>query len=172
MNAKIFWLLNNLSGKNIWLDRLIVFLAAYSGYVLLAVLVYIWFFRKENGGRWIVFLSLLSAAISRGLITTLIRLFYHHPRPFLVFSDARTLLSESGYSFPSGHASFYFAISIVVYYFNKKLGSVFLATSLLMGIARVCAGVHWPVDIVGGAILGIAVGFLVCKIRPTKNISI
>ena len=73
----------------------------------------------------------------------------------------KQLIPESGYSFPSGHAAFYFALSMGVYLYNKKLGAAFFVVSVLMGIARIFAGVHWPADILGGALVGIVTALLV-----------
>jgi len=68
---------------------------------------------------------------------------------------------ENLQSFPSGHAIFFFALSTVIYSFNKKLGIFFLAFSTLMSIARIFVGVHWPSDILAGAILGTIIGVII-----------
>jgi len=107
-----------------------------------------------------VLVALVSAAVSRGIIATVIRFFYHHPRPFDVLA-VKQLVPESGYSFPSGHAAFYFALSTGVCLYNKKLGAGFFIVSALMGIARIFAGIHWPADILGGALIGIGTTLLV-----------
>lgn len=160
LNALLFQKINDLVGQSIWLDRLGVFFATYSGYILLAVLVLTFILKPAALNRFMVLAALISAGISRGIITTIIRFFYHHPRPFDVLT-AKQLIPESDYSFPSGHASFYFALSMGVYFYNKKLGIVFFVVSVLMGLARVFAGVHWPADILGGALVGIATALLV-----------
>lgn len=71
------------------------------------------------------------------------------------------LINESGYSFPSGHAAFYFALSMAVYLYNKKLGVILFVVSLIMGIARIYAGVHWPSDILGGIVVGVITALVV-----------
>jgi undecaprenyl-diphosphatase len=81
---------------------------------------------------------------------------------------AQKLFNESGYSFPSAHATFFFALSIIVYKENKTSGIVFLILSSIMGMARVAAGVHYPFDILGGAIMGIIIGL--ASIETIKNL--
>lgn len=159
-NTLLFQKINDLAGRNMWLDRLGVFFTDYAGYVLVVILVLIFIFKSARLSRFMVLVALTSAVVSRGIITTIIRFFYHHPRPFDVLS-VKQLIPESGYSFPSGHAAFYFALSMGVYLYNKKLGIAFFVVSALMGIARIFAGVHWPADILGGALVGIVTALLV-----------
>ncbi len=160
LNTLLFQKINGLAGQSVWLDRLAVFFADYAGYVLVVILVLIFIFKSARLSRFMVLVALISAAVSRGIITTVIRFFYHHPRPFDVLA-VRQLIPESGYSFPSGHAAFYFALSTGAYFYNKKLGTAFFVVSVLMGVARIFVGVHWPADILGGALVGIVTALLV-----------
>ncbi len=160
MNELLFLKINNFAGYNIWLDGLGVFLSVYLGYILVAVLLYILIFRWSVRNSLMFWSAIVSAIIARLGITSLIRFFYHHPRPFDVM-QVHQLIGESGYSFPSGHASFFFALSAAVYIFNKKLGIIFFISSIIMGLTRIYAGVHWPADILGGAIVGVATGWLI-----------
>ncbi|MCX6719619.1 MAG: phosphatase PAP2 family protein, partial [Candidatus Staskawiczbacteria bacterium] len=63
-----------------------------------------------------------------------------------------------------GHASFYFALSTIVYYYNKKLGIFFYVCSIFIVLSRIFAGVHWPSDILAGAILGVLIGWALNKL--------
>ena len=161
INQLWFEKINALAGRNIWLDRLAVFFSVYAGYVIVAVLVYLLIFKSSARNKAMVIISLISAVISRGLVTTLIRIIYPHPRPFAVLADVKQLIPESGSSFPSGHAAFFFALSAVVYVYNKKLGVIFIVISAVMGLARIFTGVHWPLDIAGGILVGLATGLSV-----------
>ena len=49
------------------------------------------------------------------------------------------------------------------------MGLVFIASVILMGLARIAAGVHWPSDILGGILIAVFSYFLVKKILPCKN---
>lgn len=168
LNQNIFNYINNIAGRYAWLDKLGVFFAVYTAYILPAILIYWWLTsRNRHTGRSIV-VSLVAAVISRFAVVSLIRFLYYHPRPFEVMS-VHQLIPESGTSFPSGHAAFFFALSIVIYAANRKLGTWFLVVSTLMGLARIYAGVHWPLDIVAGAIVGLIIGRLAVIYLKKKN---
>jgi undecaprenyl-diphosphatase len=160
INTTLFSKINELAEHSTLLDNLGVFFAVYSGYVLVVVLIFIFFYKPTKLNRFMVIVALLSAAVSRGIVTTVIRFFDHSLRPFAVMKVTQ-LIDESGYSFPSGHAAFYFALSMAVYLYNKKLGLAFFAASLVMGIARIYVGVHWPSDILGGILVGVVTALVV-----------
>lgn len=164
LNSWVFW--------KLWADAAIVFRAVFLGWWVLAgllafgVLVLLPRFRRLLRKNWeMIGVALAGALIARFGIVEAIRYVYNRPRPFEVLSDINQILfHEPGGSFPSGHAAFYFAIAAVVsrYYFKTSL--LFYAAAFSVSLNRVAAGLHWPSDIVGGAIVGIAVGFLTPRI--------
>ena len=110
----------------------------------------------------IAFEAVASAILSRFVFTEIIRYFYNKPRPFEVISGLQKLIEQTpGGSFPSGHVAFFFAIAGTFFIYNRKWGIAFFVGALLMGVARVYAGIHWPIDIVGGAALGLASSLII-----------
>jgi len=108
-----------------------------------------------------VFFALAAGVVSRFIIGSLIRFLWFRPRPFVVENFIPLIYQNPAEaSFPSGHALFYFAISAIVYLCNKKAGILFYIASFLIVISRVFAGIHWPSDILAGAILGILTGYI------------
>ncbi len=171
----IFRLVNGASGKLQLLDWLGLFLADYLGYVIILGIIILLFLKKDWRQRFYFFsLGALSVILSRGVATEVIRFFYYRPRPFLTLNIQPLINSDQTGSFPSGHATAYFALAMVVYYFcekNREIFSrkwewLFMGAALLMGIARIFIGVHWPLDILAGAIIGIGSAFLVKQILP------
>ncbi len=160
MDIKILYLLNGLTGKSVCFDSFFIFLASYLQYVLgAAFLLFLFFCGDDNKKKIKVFLVAIgSAIVARLVIVELIRLFYHRSRPFVVYS-LNQLILETGYSFPSGHATVFFAISAGIYWYNKKLGIVFFLASILMGLSRVIAGVHYLSDIISGMVIGSLIAF-------------
>ena len=114
--------------------------------------------------RRFLFEAIGAAILARGVITEVIRFFWHRNRPFVEQNIAPLIDHSASGSFPSGHAAFFFAIGTVLYFYNKKAGILFLMGSAVIGFARVTAGLHWPSDIAGGALIGIFSGWLVCRL--------
>ena len=141
---------------------MIVFFGEYLGYVLFGIVLILWLrnFKKYLPLFW---QGLVAVILSRVIITETIRFFWHRARPFMEQNFVPLIPHADSASFPSGHAAFFFAIGTVLYLHNKKAGIVFLAGSVLIGIARVFAGLHWPSDVMAGAFIGIACGWLVWK---------
>ena|SRR3989344_7065978 len=163
--AKIFYLFNDLAGRWPIFDGLVIFFAAYLQYILVALFLILLLWTKKYSLREklrIFCVATAAVIISRLVITELIRFFYHRPRPFLVL-QTHQLMAENAYSFPSGHATFFFALAAAVYFYNKRWGLWLFAGSVLMGLARVVAGVHYPSDILGGMLIGIIIGWLIFR---------
>lgn len=167
MDFYLFHFLNQWAGQWLYLDILAVFLAKYLGYFLvcflLAWLIWDFLFRREKYLKTIkiVGLSLGTALFSRFIVVELIRWLYYRPRPFVAEQVNQLLEHSASGSFPSGHAAFFFTLATIIFFYNKKTGLAFLAASFLIGLARIFAGLHYPLDILAGAVLGIFFGWLV-----------
>ncbi len=163
MDQTFFNFTHNFAGRWNELDAWMIFFSDYLQYWMVAgVLVYVFFGkgadRRKN--QLMVSAAAISAIISRGIITEIIRLFYHRPRPFIAENFLPLVNHEAIGSFPSGHMTFAWAVTAAVYFYNKKLAAALAVASLIMGIARIYVGVHWPSDILGGMVIGIFSGWL------------
>ncbi len=179
LDYTLFHFINGLSNKLQLLDWLAIFLTDYLGYFLVLGAIILFFLEKKWQQRFYFFsLGALSIILSRGILTEAIRFFYYRPRPFIALGIHPLINSDVTGSFPSGHATAYFALATVVYYFceknkesiNRRWQLWFIGLTVLMGIARIMIGVHWPSDILVGAIIGIGSAFLVKQLLPEPPI--
>jgi len=162
LDINLFYFFNNLAGQSRIFDTLVVFLAGYFQYLLIAIFLLLLFFSgyaKQEKLR-LFWITVVSTIIARLGVVELIRFLYHHPRPFVTY-QVHQLLSESGWSFPSGHSAFFFAMATAIYLYNKKWGIGFFLAAILMNVSRIIAGVHYPSDIIGGAVVGMAVAYII-----------
>lgn len=156
----IFSKINSFAGKYVCLDFFAIFCAEYLGYFLIVILFLL--LLKDFKKYWPMTLKGLGAAIlARFGIVELIRFLWERPRPFIENHVNLIINHINSSSFPSGHAAFFFALSTVVYFYNKKTGTLFFIASFLISISRVFCGIHWPSDIIAGALIGIFSGWLV-----------
>lgn len=165
MNNQIFYFFYNLAHQSVFSDKLIIFLAVYFPYlVALAAGGFLFFYRKSLRELLVVFFSSFLAFF----ISEVLKISFHTLRPFFALPDVQALFAESSYAFPSGHATFFSALALALFFINKKIGYLFMFFALIIGLARIAAGVHFPVDILGGFILGAGVSYLVAYFR--KNV--
>lgn len=160
----IFNLINGLAFKWYWLDFIGFIIAKYSEYFLITALVLFLAINFRKYWRMVVE-AMIAAIFTRLVLVEIIRWLWFRPRPFVI-NNVNLLIDYNAKeaSFPSGHASFYFALSTIVYFYNKRIGIIFYVASLCIVLARVFVGIHWPSDILAGAILGILVGLVLNKI--------
>ena len=92
---------------------------------------------------------------------TLIRKFINFNRPYEKL-DIEPLIHKStkGKSFPSRHTASAAVIAMTIFYINIPLGAVFLAVALLIGLSRICAGVHFPRDVAAGYLYSVIMSVL------------
>jgi undecaprenyl-diphosphatase len=157
LDTDIFQFIHAFAGRSILADNVAVLAARYVPYLL--VIGFFMLLMDVRGARRRVFFfaqTAIIALVSRGVIVETIRFFYDRPRPFeqLGFEP---LISQSALepSFPSGHAAFFFGLAIAVWQVSRMWGIWYLAAAALNGIARVFSGVHWPLDVAAGALIGI-----------------
>ena len=162
LDANLALFLNGLTGQSAFFDNAVVFFASYLPWLSVAFFL-LWFYFSSSPAKekMCMFLTVAaSALIARFGAVEIIRFFYHRPRPFSAL-DIHPLFLDGNWSFPSGHADFFFALSAAAYSYDKKLGVWLFAAAILISIGRVIAGAHYLSDILGGMVLGILVALAV-----------
>ncbi len=120
---------------------------------------------KKAGDIFIVFVT----AGSSYVLSVMFKNIFMIGRPAMYDFDLHPLLNLTGYGFPSSHASFYSAIAFALFWMNRTAGTFAIIVAVVIGVARVLAGVHSPIDIVGGFVLGLVIACLVDFIVEKLN---
>jgi undecaprenyl-diphosphatase len=168
-DTALFNWIHGLSGWSVFTDALGVFFAQYLAYLL--AIAAIFFIFKESGAKLRLktsFYLALAALISRGILTEVMDYIYTRPRPFSVFGFS-PLVNASGASFPSGHAALFFGLGFMIFSLNRRWGYWFLSLAFVNSLARIFAGVHYPLDILGGILFGFAGAYIAEKFIGKSN---
>lgn len=99
------------------------------------------------------FVAMLAASIIKVLSPSL-RPFAHPD--YMITPLVRVTGFES--SFPSMHTAFAFALASALYARDRRVGKWFMCAAALVAFGRIASGVHWPIDILGGMLLGVVIG--------------
>ncbi|WP_375641499.1 MULTISPECIES: undecaprenyl-diphosphatase [unclassified Bartonella] len=130
-----------------------IFCAKFLIYIIPLHLCALWFCGGERERR--VALSICMSICAALFTGYLISLFYFRPRPFVVGLTTPLIQHRATASFPSNHALTIASYAANFYFYQYKVSFKFATVFLcLICWARVFVGVHYPFDILAGAILG------------------
>ncbi len=90
---------------------------------------------------------------------------YFRPRPFTELDASLLFYMPTDSSFPSNSAAAMFALAAAVWGIDRRTGSVLLGVAGVFGLARVYAGVHYPLDILAAGAIGVSAALLGFKLR-------
>ncbi len=109
-------------------------------------------------------LAIFFAGGAAWCVNNLFSLFYFRPRPFVTLLTQPLVDADAlSKSFPSDHAGVSFAIAFALMRFNPRYTWLGLTLAALIAFGRVAAGVHYPTDIIAGAVVGLLVGDFVWR---------
>ena len=130
----------------------------YIAYVILLVLV---FTKGGKRGKIAVIMVILLIVVTDQLGHKVIKEIFQRIRPCNALSDVVAPLGCNGtYSFPSNHALNNFAAAMFFGKLFPKFKWILFVTASLIALSRVYLGLHYPSDIIGGAIIGLAFGYI------------
>lgn len=172
-DSNIVSFLNDFAQRWKTFDELMVFVTdspLVKGGLIMACLWWLWFRRDPDGPnrRDYVIATVLMGVVAVLVARLLAGLLPFSDRPlataaqqFVAPYSATGRDLESWSSFPSDHAVLFFALAVGLYRAHKPFGvAAFLWAIVVVSVPRVYLGIHWPTDIIGGALIGIAIGWL------------
>jgi membrane-associated phospholipid phosphatase len=158
-DTALFWFIN-LTLSHPLLDAVMPWFSGNKAFfpaLLLALALLVW--RGGARGRVCVALLVLLLAVGN-TVFDLLKEGIARPRPFVDLPDARVLLGRgSSGSLPSAHAGNWFLGLAVLARYYPRTRWVMLALAVAVSFSRVYCGVHYPADVLAGAMLGLAIGW-------------
>jgi undecaprenyl-diphosphatase len=108
--------------------------------------------------RWGVFALTVIAVALADWSSMGLKALVDRPRPPLRYSEPKTLVAlPHDASFPSGHAATSFAAATMLVFAFPRLAPFLYVLAAAVAFSRVYVGVHYPLDVIGGALLGVLV---------------
>lgn len=165
VNIHYFRVINDLGKQYPSLNPVFFVIAEYTVYVLaLSALIY-WFTRKNRNRLMIVcagFTFIIAEALGK-----LAGTFHYNAQPFAELPNVNQLVEKAvNNSFPSDHTILFFSFCMTYWLFRKKDGFVWMLLAVCVGISRMWVGVHYPADVIVGALISIGTALSVYLIVP------
>ena len=171
LDEALFLWINGWVGKFTPIDEVMKLIASdYLVPVTLALILFaLWFAGTDLGTRERYQIGIVVAVFAVALANSSIEVlnnFYFRDRPFLNHEAELLFYRPTDSSFPANSAAAAFAIAGSVGIFQRRLAIVIASLAALYAFSRVYVGVHYPLDVVGGAVFGlVAVPIAVVLVR-------
>lgn len=187
MQSSLILSLNALMASSSVLTALVPILADIFVFSYPLYLIYLYFFTHDSISRWQrlwhkstdrqhkqIALSIFFSFVGSVIVNYIIKAFIEQPRPYQVLDltlnpkESLILNSIPTDSFPSDHAAVWasIAVAVLIWWYktaNKKMiiaWRVFVIFALIMDICRISMGIHRPIDIFAGTIIGAAASLI------------
>lgn len=176
VNVDLFYFFNH-NFQNAIFDNIMPIVTHFGGFkVLVVVLIVIILYAHLKGKRTLRRLTILAliAFLCSDIVTAILKHVIREPRPFVSLDNVRLLISENDpLSFPSGHTTS--TLSVVTFYvLNMKelvkkhymlIDAALIIFAIVIPFSRMYVGVHYPGDVLAGAVIGIIGALIINKYK-------
>jgi undecaprenyl-diphosphatase len=168
LDLSIFHAINGFCGQNLKLDQFVFHFNTLRGSAFMGTFGVLWFQRADDQARrretlvimlFAILLSIVAARAMAILLPFRIRpmfisdIGYHAP----LFSVVANIIFEDWSSFPSDTATYFFVLATGFWFLSRWWGFLWVCYSIIVVLGRVYFGIHYPSDVLVGALLGISV---------------
>lgn len=136
------------------------FFAEYLIYSLPLILIVLWLWSQK--AKKVALRAFMAALLAWPILANLIGRLTDRARPFENGGVQELIFHRPTYSFPSDHAAALFAVAFSFWFSGyKKLSLAVFIIGALVSFFRIAAGIHFPTDILGGLVVGLASAYLI-----------
>ena len=165
MNENMFRLVNDLGKENTFLNPVFIFIAEYM-VIFLALAVLIFWFTRIYKNRIMVICGSITFVIAE-LLGKIAGKIHSNHQPFEELNNVNQLIEKAvDNSFPSDHTILFFSFCVTFCLFKGARGAFWIVLALLVGVSRIWVGVHYPADILAGAMISSGPALIVFRIIP------
>ena len=169
-DERLFQWINGAVGRWDLLDDIMTLLVSdfFLPVVISVAAFAMWFAGRSGEERLRNQMGFIYAVSGAGFANLFVRIFNDHferARPFLTLEDVEVLFyAPTDPTFPSNAAAYAFAMAAGVWLGNRRWGYVIGAFAFVFSFGRVYAGMHFPLDVVAGALMGILTTYLFSRL--------
>lgn len=170
-NVSAFLAINQYAGTSELLDLVTIAAGKVMPYFFILVLAVVWFATTTEKKK--ISMNAGFSVLVGLFVSYIIGLLYFHPRPFMMDLGTQLLEHAPDTSLPSDHATFLFSIAFMFLFsrHTRGLGVVLCVLGFIGGFARVYAGVHFPMDVISAALVGIFSSLVILLLVTKTNAS-
>lgn len=161
IDTSLFYFINK-TLANPLCDKVMPFITESNHWYLVYIILLGWLFFKGGAkGKVVVIMALLLVTFTDQINSFYIKDFFHRIRPCNALQGVHLLVNcTDSFSFTSSHAINNFGAATLISHFYKNFRYALFTAAFLVSISRVFVGVHYPFDILCGALLGVFAALL------------
>lgn len=137
----------------------IIFAANYLFWIIIAIALSV-FMSEKGATRGSLLHTAIIALSSSFIIGKIASDLFYNPRPFVVEHVQPLISHAANNGFPSDHTLFASTVAGIVFLQHKRIGLLLMVLTFIVGVARVLAKVHSPIDIISGVVIAILAVYL------------
>ena len=149
------------------LNQVMPFITDADNWILpiLFLILYLGFFKGKKG-KVSLCLLIIALSLNDSICAQILKPFFERVRPSHMSIEGLNLLVSKGgkWSMPSNHASNMFSLAVILSYFYGRFKVILFFLATVIAISRVYVGVHYPGDVIIGALIGYIISWTVITI--------
>lgn len=169
LNIDLFRMINDLGKQFPAVNPTMVIIAEYMVFFLALSVILFWFTRI-NKNRMMVICGGVTFILAE-IIGKMAGKIHSNHQPFAELSNVNKLIEKAvDNSFPSDHTILFFSFCVTFWLFKRGWGFLWILLAFLVGISRIWVGVHYPADVLVGAVISTLAASVVYFIVPKLQV--